>query len=114
MAVGKLLLAGLDDDGLRRWVDEHGLRSFTPSTIADPSRLRRELAGVRECGVAADHCEYDLDFGSLAASVVSSSGRPVAALAVTVTRAQFEAERDQLAIALQGVTGELNRTAIAA
>ena len=108
LSVGKLLLAALDDDALNSWVAEHGLRPFTKLTIADPARLRDELALVRERGVATDRCEYDIDFGSLAASVVSPGGEPVAALGVTVTRAQFEAERDEIGRALLTVTGELN------
>ena len=113
LAIGKLLLADLSDTDLRCWVQEHGLASLTSLTIVDPLQLQRELAEVRERGVATDHCEYDVDFGSLAAAVVSSAGQAVAAIAVTVTRAQFAAERDELELALLSVTDGLNRACAA-
>ena len=107
LSIGKLLLAGLDAASLEHWVQRHGLRSFTPRTIADPSRLRDELALVRERGVAIDRCEYDVAFGSLAAPVRNSDGRPVAALGVTMTRAQFATEREHVERVLMTVTREL-------
>ncbi len=107
LSIGKLLLAGLDAASLEHWVERHGLRSFTPRTIADPGRLRDELALVRERGVATDRCEYDVGFGSLAAPVCNPDGRPVAALGVSMTRAQFATEREHVERALLTVTREL-------
>ena len=97
LAIGKIALAALDEDGLARHVSELGLRAYTDGTIVDPSRLRAELDQVRTSGIAVDRGEYDADFGSIAATVSGGDGRPAAALAVTVTRAQFAAERDVLA-----------------
>ena len=113
LALGKLWLAELDDDELERHVDDSGLRPFTPLTIADPCELRRELDEVRRRGVAVDRCEYDLDFGSLATPVVDASGRPVAGLAITVTRGQFAAERCELELALLSAAGEINAAPVA-
>ncbi len=110
LALGKLALAELDDDELGRYADESGLRSFTPLTIADLEALRQELAEVRRPGIAVDRCEYDVDFGSLAAPIVGEAGQVVAGLGVTVTRAQFAAEQYELELALLSVTHELNAT----
>ena len=109
LAVGKLLLAGFDDDVLGLWVAQHGLQPFTPSTIRDVTTLRTELSGVRRRGLATDCGEFDADFASLAAPVTDSVGRAVAAIVVTATRHQFGAEQDKLQLALLDVTRGISR-----
>ena len=111
LAIGKLALAGLDDVALQRYIDRTGLRPLTPLTISDAGRLRAELDEIRRRGVATDRCEYDLGFGSVAAAIVDRNGAPVAGLGVTLTPAQFVAERDELQVTLLDVAAELNHAA---
>ena len=107
LAIGKVGLAALDDAALESHLAEIDLLAFTETTIVDPGRLRRELATVRACGVAVDHGEFDADFGSVAASIAGPDGRPAAALAVTVTRAQFATERLTLVRELSAAAGAI-------
>ncbi|MBV9819546.1 MAG: helix-turn-helix domain-containing protein [Solirubrobacterales bacterium] len=108
LAIGKLALANLDESALERYVDQTGLAPLTPLTISDAARLRIELDDVRRRGVATDRCEYDLEFGSVAAAVTDASGAPVAGIGVTVTRAQFAAERDELQLTLLDIARGLD------
>ncbi len=109
LAVGKVALAALDDPGLERHLATSELAAFTDATIVDPGRLRAELAEVRERGVAVDRGEFDVAFGSVAATVAGVDGAPAAALAVTVTRAQFAAERRPLEQALTAAATVVSR-----
>jgi DNA-binding IclR family transcriptional regulator len=109
LAIGKLALAGLSEDDLRQYEADSGLRRFTSLTVCDPLQLRYELAEVREDGMASDRCEYNVDFGCLAAPVRDASGQLLAALGMTLTRHQFQTEYDELKDVLLSVTGVLEQ-----
>jgi IclR family transcriptional regulator, acetate operon repressor len=80
-AAGKVLLAHAPHvvDTLR--LERHG-----PGTITDPSRLRVELAEVRERGIAINREESRRGVLGVAAPVVARDGTVVAALALAVAR----------------------------
>ncbi|MFE5142165.1 IclR family transcriptional regulator [Streptomyces fagopyri] len=60
------------------------LAAFTPHTISDGVRLRRELAEVRRTGVAVSSRQVTEDAVSVAAPVRGSGGAVVAAVSVVV------------------------------
>ncbi|MER5755514.1 IclR family transcriptional regulator [Streptomyces sp. NPDC002088] len=60
------------------------LASFTPHTLTDPARLRRELAEVRRAGVAVSNRQVTDDALSVAAPVRGPGGTVVAAASVVV------------------------------
>lgn len=82
-AVGKVLLAH-GDSTLFGAVTEHGLARFTPRTITDPARLRRELSDCRRAGVATVREEMTPRADSVAARIMDADGCVVAALSVVV------------------------------
>jgi IclR family pca regulon transcriptional regulator len=63
---GKVLLAALPDEELRRRYKDTTLEAFTPSTISSLKELRTELAKVREQGYAINDQETFLGLRSLA------------------------------------------------
>ncbi|MEU6350680.1 IclR family transcriptional regulator [Streptomyces sp. NPDC047072] len=80
MADGKLLLAFLPEDEVTDVLDGEELRRFTPHTITDLDRMRREFDVIRAQGYAVDNFErFDTGRG-LAVPVVDSGGRPLAAM----------------------------------
>ncbi|HEY6888482.1 MAG TPA: IclR family transcriptional regulator [Solirubrobacter sp.] len=82
-AAGKALLAFAPhtvETLYARGLDRHG-----PGTITDPERLREELAGVRERGIAINREESRRGVVGVAAPVISD-GTVVAALALAVAR----------------------------
>ena len=81
--IGKVLLAGLDDDALDRYLADCRLDSYTPRTVTDPERLREDVAGVREAGWALVDQELELGLRAISAPVVDATGRPVAGLSIS-------------------------------
>ncbi|MGW2101049.1 IclR family transcriptional regulator [Streptomyces olivaceoviridis] len=67
------------------------LTAFTPYTIADPARLRRELAEVRRSGVAVSSRQITEDALSVAAPVHGRDGGVTAAVSIVVPHATAQA-----------------------
>jgi DNA-binding IclR family transcriptional regulator len=82
-AVGKVLLAH-GDTALFDAVVDRGLSQFTPRTVTDPARLRRELAECRRAGTATVREELTPQAESVAARIMNADGCVVAALSVVV------------------------------
>jgi DNA-binding IclR family transcriptional regulator len=82
-AVGKVLLAH-GDGALFDAVVERGLDRYTPQTVTDPVRLRRELGDCRRTGTAIVRGELTAGADSVATRIMDVEGRVVAALSVVV------------------------------
>jgi DNA-binding IclR family transcriptional regulator len=95
LALGKIALAQLDDDRLRRYVGE-GLPAFTPETIADPAALSRQLRRIRRDGIADDREEFEADCCCLAAPLHDAGGHAVAVLGISMSVRAFDQDRDEL------------------
>ncbi|MCZ4076949.1 IclR family transcriptional regulator [Rhodococcus sp. H36-A4] len=89
-AVGKALLASEDPDVVAE-VLAQPLRRCTPNSITDPKRLALEIDSVRRTGVASEREESAIG-GCCVAAPVTMAGKPVAALSVSVPKAQFRPE----------------------
>lgn len=85
-ASGKVLLAFLPDRSVER---------VLASLDGDAESVHRDLARVRETGVAVTHGELDAGVSGVAAPVLAAGGRPLAAvtLAGPTDRVRPEAER---------------------
>jgi IclR family KDG regulon transcriptional repressor len=92
-AMGKVLLAGLSEEQLRRTLSGLSLRRFTPTTITDRKQLRRELAAIRRQGYALDNEETFPGIRCVAAPLRDQGGRVVAALSVTSPTQRMSARR---------------------
>ncbi len=57
-AVGKIFLARLNDEHVRRLIAENGLPAYTPHSITEEDTYLAELARVRRQGYALDNEEY--------------------------------------------------------
>jgi IclR family KDG regulon transcriptional repressor len=82
-AVGKILLAGLDQSSLDAALAKGALAGMTPDSITDPDRLRAHLEGVRAESVAADVGESDSAMRCVAAAVRDHSGAVIAAMSIS-------------------------------
>lgn len=80
-ATGKVLLAARTDAALAGFLAEP-LPALTEQTIVDPDCLRRELARVRQEGVALAVGELEPGFTAVAAPVVDRERAVVAAISV--------------------------------
>jgi IclR family KDG regulon transcriptional repressor len=102
-AVGKVLLAGLAPDALQRLLHDP-LETLTPFTMTDPGQLVGELEHVRLRGYAVEHQEAVLEVSCVAAPIVATGPRVVAAISMSVPSSRFEGHEDSLrrAVVLAG------------
>jgi IclR family acetate operon transcriptional repressor len=93
-AMGKAVLALLDEDGLRPLLD----RSFerrTKHTITDEAALRQELERVRERGFAIDNEENEVGVRCIGAAILDARGTPIGAISVSAPAARMTHARAQ-------------------
>ncbi|MEN9314218.1 MAG: hypothetical protein RIS35_611, partial [Pseudomonadota bacterium] len=69
------------------------LIAHTQNTLAEPTRLSRELEKVRADGHAMDNEEYVAGISCLAVPVRDADGRVVAAVAVHAPAARLQSEQ---------------------
>jgi DNA-binding IclR family transcriptional regulator len=105
-AIGKCVLADLEETALADLVERTGLERRTEWTITTLDALRKELATVRADGYAIDDQENEANIRCIAAPVRAADGHTIGAISVsTVT---FLVERDEL-LALHGKVRETAR-----
>lgn len=94
--VGKVLLAGLDDERLRALLSGVELRRDTSATITDPETLIAECRQIRVRGFGEDREEYVTGCRCIAMPVHDDSGRVVAAMSVSVPTPRFDEAMSEL------------------
>jgi len=82
-AIGKVLLAGLNDREVLRLIRLKGLPKLTPNSIVTKAALMAELNNIREVGFALDDQENEMDGRCIGASIKDADGRAVAALSIS-------------------------------
>ncbi len=87
--VGKVLLAGLGQEGLDARLSGVELVAVTAHTITDRVRLHEHLHHVRRRGFSIDNEEYTLGIRCVAVPIFDVSRRPVAAMSVSVPAIRF-------------------------
>lgn len=109
-AIGKALLAHADS-GLQHQVLTGPLERRTPRTIVAPGLLRRQLEGITERGVAFEREESAIGLTCIAAPVLGSDERPLAAISVTgpVTRFRPETHVDAVRAAAAALAATVAR-----
>lgn len=96
-SMGRVLLAGLDEERFEAYLDRVALHPLTPHTVTDKDALRTAVARARQQGWALVDQEYELGVRSVAAPLRNGAGVPVAALDVSAHAGRVSA-------------GELRRT----
>lgn len=95
--VGKALLAWLDPVALDALIDG-GLAKVGPNSITDPARLRRELAKVREEGVAYEREESSPGVACAASAIRAPGGEAIASMSAAGWIRDFDVRRVGLAV----------------
>ncbi|GAA1382178.1 IclR family transcriptional regulator [Pseudonocardia kongjuensis] len=96
-AIGKAILAHSGPRVLATLV-EGGLARQTPYTVVAPGLLNKELARIRETGLAFDREEYELGLTCVASPLLDAHGRGRAALSVSGPTTRFQPERIAAAV----------------
>ncbi len=84
-ALGKVLVAGLDDDQLEEFLHDGKFIALTPQTITGVREMRLEIEAVRQCGYAVDDREVFQTICCIAAPIRDPSGQTIAAISLTDT-----------------------------
>ena len=92
-ALGKSMLAFMDDERRRAILDAHGLPAVTEHTISDEKRLRAELDDIREHGYAVDDEERVKGMRCVAAPVVDTDGTVLAAVSISSPKSRMQGDR---------------------
>lgn len=82
-SMGRVLLAGLTDEGVDDYLGRVELRQLTPHTITNPTELRERLAAVRSEGFALVDQELEEGVRSIAAPITNSRGEVIAAMNIS-------------------------------
>lgn len=82
-ALGKVLMAALDEVQIRHFLGNQPLPKFTPKTIVERDKLLREIADVRRTGIAYDDGEFDEEVRCVAVPVYDFAGRVAGAIGIS-------------------------------
>lgn len=109
-ALGKMQLALLPPNELRKRLDGVSLERLTQSSIIELDELERELARVRQCGYALDECESNPGVVCVAAPVWDARGQNVAGMSISVPAIRLDpTRRDVLRDLVARGASELSR-----
>jgi IclR family transcriptional regulator, pca regulon regulatory protein len=79
-AMGRVLLAGLPEAELERYLRETEFKQLTSLTVIDPARLRVVIRQARQSGFAVNDQEMELGLRSIAVPITAPDGVTVAAM----------------------------------
>ena len=82
-ALGKIILASLRPDQLKRFLERVELKPSTPKSITEPSVLLREIAEIRRSAVAIDDGEFNAEVRCIAVPVYNFTGDVIGALGIS-------------------------------
>jgi IclR family pca regulon transcriptional regulator len=115
-SLGRVLLAGQDDDWLDHYLSTIELPTITPRTINTPDKLRAELMRIRRQGWALVDQELEEGLRAIAAPIHDEHGNVIAAanLAVHASRWNNDTIHDTLLPRLLQATTAIDRDTNAA
>ena len=82
-ALGKIILASLRPEQLKRFIDRVELKPSTAKSISNPGALMREIAEVQRTGVAFDDGEFNPEVRCVAVPVTDFTGQVIGALGIS-------------------------------
>lgn len=82
-ALGKIILASLRPDQLKRFLERVDMKPATDKSITDVAVLLREIAEIKRTGVAFDDGEFNPEVRCVAVPVMDFTGQVVGALGIS-------------------------------
>ncbi len=109
-SMGRVLLAGLTDDELERYLDALVVQRLTARTVGSAKALRAEIQRVRTQGWSIVDQELEEGLRSVAAPIRDRTGRTVAAVNVSAhaSRTSLESMRRDLVPALLAAAARIS------
>jgi DNA-binding IclR family transcriptional regulator len=82
-ALGKIILASLRPDQLKRFLERADLKPSTSKSITDVPVLLREIAEIKRSGIAFDDGEFNPEVRCVAVPVTDFTGQIIGALGIS-------------------------------
>jgi IclR family KDG regulon transcriptional repressor len=82
-ALGKIILASLRPDQLKRFLERVELKPSTKKSITEVPVLLREIAEIKRTGIAFDDGEYNPEVRCIAVPVLDFTGQIIGALGIS-------------------------------
>ena len=82
-ALGKIILASLRPEQLKRFLERVDLKPSTEKSITDIPALMREIAEIKHSGIAFDDAEFNPEVRCIAVPVMDFTGQTVGALGIS-------------------------------
>jgi IclR family transcriptional regulator, pca regulon regulatory protein len=113
-ALGRVLLAALDDRALEKFLARLRPEQITKFTVTDKAQLRKAILDVRKSGFALADQEVEIGFRSIAIPLKKRDGRIIAALNIGVhsERTPLKAMQGHYFQSLKTVANELQQQLI--
>ncbi|MFP4073000.1 MAG: IclR family transcriptional regulator C-terminal domain-containing protein [Actinomycetota bacterium] len=114
-SMGRVLLAGLSDADLDRYMDRATFERLTPHTITSPKQIRAVIRSVRSDGYALVDQELEEGVRSIAAPIHNGRGEVVAAMNVSCHASRVSVERmhEELKPRLLSTASEISERVVA-
>lgn len=93
VSMGRVLMGGLEDGELTALLKSREWTPYTPRTVTEPARLRREILAARKRGYCWVDGELDDSICGLAVPVRDADGAVVAAVNVSLISGEFDMEQ---------------------
>lgn len=100
-AVGKVLLAHMEEEEARALLADMDLRRLTDKTIVEPEEILRHIRMVKERGYAIDDEENENGICCVAAPIKDNSGKVVAAMSTSGSASRITLERIEKTLGAQ-------------
>jgi IclR family KDG regulon transcriptional repressor len=109
-AVGKAILAYLDEGDMEEVIQSMGMPKFTENTITDRQGLNREMQKIRDCGFAIDDMEHEAGVCCVGAPVRNHTGKVVASISVSGPSQRMTSSRiEEIAPLVMDRAAEISR-----
>lgn len=88
-ASGRAYLSALDEEEAHRYLEASDRVAYTPDTLTDIHGLMELIRDARKRGVAWNNAEFFIGDINIAAPVLNSTGKPVAAVHITAPSSRW-------------------------
>lgn len=94
-ATGKMLLSGLTDEELKKYLQEVKFKKFTPATITDAQKLEEEIKNIRQRGYSIDNEESEEGLMCISAPLKDHKGDIIAAISISGPVTRLKRRKDK-------------------
>lgn len=96
IALGKAILAYLDESQLDNYLIDHGLERYTSNTITSDDLLKKHLMDIRRHGYSLDSEEFLTDVCCIGAPIFDAEGQVIASIAISLPSTRYHSLGDTL------------------